>query len=186
MVKSKAKGENYMWESFVQIFTGPFSWLTITLICVGIVLCLVEAVMPGFGIFGILGIMCEVGAVVTNAIVSGDPIQVLILFLLVTLITLLIFLLFVRSARFGVLGKTPFVENRSSISVNYGKDQVKKLNELVGKEGIATTECRPIGKVRINQEIYEVRSKNTMIKKGEVVRVIEIEDTIIVVDKLSY
>ena len=175
-----------MWESFVQIFTGPFSWLTITLICVGIVLCLIEAVMPGFGIFGILGIMCEVGAVVTNAIVSGDPIQVLILFLLVTLITLLIFLLFVRSARFGVLGKTPFVENRSSISVNYGKDQVKKLNELVGKEGIATTECRPIGKVRINQEIYEVRSKNTMIKKGEVVRVIEIEDTIIVVDKLSY
>ena len=175
-----------MWESFVQIFTGPLSWLTITLIGLGIVFCIVEAVIPGFGIFGILGIMCEVGAVVTNAIVSGDPIQLLILFFLVTLITLLIFLLFVRSARFGVLGKTPFVENRASISENYGKEQAKKLSELVGKEGITTTECRPIGKVRINQEVYEVRSKNSMIKKGEVVRVVEIEDAMIVVDKLSY
>ena len=35
-----------MWESFVQIFTGPLSWLTITLIGLGIVFCIVEAVVP--------------------------------------------------------------------------------------------------------------------------------------------
>ena len=175
-----------MWQNFVEIFTGPFSWLTITLIVIGIVLCVIEASIPGFGVFGICGILCEVGAIVTNAIVSGDPIQVLILFLLVTLIVLLIFLLFVRSARFGVLGKTPIVENRPSISENYGKEQEQKLKELVGKEGIATTECRPIGKVRINQDTYEVRSKSTMIKKGEVVKVVSIEDSTIIIDKLSY
>ena len=175
-----------MWESFIEIFTGPFSWITITLMVVGIVLCIIEAAMPGFGVFGILGIICEVGAVVTNAIVAGDPIQVLILFLLVSLITLLIFLVFVRSARFGILGKTPLVEKRTSISENYGAEQEKELNELVGKEGIVTSSCRPIGKVRINQDVYEVRSNSALINKGEVVKVVAIEDMAIIVDKISY
>ena len=122
-----------MWESFVQIFTGPLSWLTITLIGVGIVLCIVEATIPGFGIFGILGILCEVGAVVTNAIVSGDPIQVLILFLLVTLITLLIFLIFVRSARFGVLGKTPLLKIVLQSQKTMAKNKKRNLMNLLAK-----------------------------------------------------
>lgn len=175
-----------MWANFVEIFTGPMSWLTITLMVVGMILCLIEAIVPGFGIFGILGILCEVGAVVTNAIVSGDPIQVLILFLLVTLVTLLIFLLFVRSAKFGVLGKTPFVENRTAIAVDYGKEQEEKLKQLLGKEGITTTECHPTGKIRINQDFYEVRSKGSMIQKGEVVKVIDVDDSVLIVEKITY
>ena len=175
-----------MWESFVEIFTGPMAWLTIVLMIVGIVLCIVEALMPGFGVFGVLGILCEIGAVVNNAICSGDPIQALILFLLVALIVMLIFLIFVRSAKFGILGKTPLVENRTSISTNYGKEQREKLLELVGREGITITECRPVGKIRLNQDVYEVRSKNTMIQKGEVVKVVDIDDVEIIVDKINY
>lgn len=175
------------WAEFVGIFTGEFAWLTITLMAVGMILCIIEAVVPGFGIFGISGILCEVAAVVVNATVcKGSPLQVFILILLITLVTLLIFLLFVRSARFGLLGKTPIIENKTAIPKDYGENTEQKLKQLIGKEGITITECRPVGKMRIGEEIYEVSSKDTLIAKGDVVKVVEVEDSIIYVSKIVY
>mgnify|MGYP001625090626 CR=1 FL=1 len=175
------------WTEFVNIFVGEFAWLTITLMVLGMILCIIEAVVPGFGIFGISGIVCEVGAVVVNAtLCNGTPMQVFILILLITLFTLLIFLLFVRSARYGLLGKTPIVENKTAIPNDYGKQDQAKLKELIGKEGILITECHPIGKMRIGDVIYDVSSKDAMIAKGVVVKVIAVEDAIIYVNKAVY
>ena len=175
------------WNEFVSIFTGEFAWLTILLMVVGMVLCIIEAIVPGFGIFGISGILCEVGAVVVNAtLCNGSPLQVLILILIITLVTLLIFLLFVRSARFGLLGKTSIVENKSSIPSDYGKEDTQKLKELIGKEGILVTECHPVGNVRIGDEVFEVSSKGGIIPKGDVVKVVAVENNIIYVSKITY
>lgn len=175
------------WSEFASIFVGEFAWLTITLMVVGMVFCVIEAIVPGFGIFGILGIMCEVAAVVVHAtLCSGTPMQILILILLIVLVTLLIFLLFVRSARYGLLGKTPLVENKTAIPTNYGEKETEKLKSLIGKEGITTTECKPLGKMRIGEDIYEVCSKNSLILKGDVVKVVDVEDSIIYVSKITY
>ena len=175
------------WAEFVNIFVGDFAWLTITLMVAGFVLCIVEAMFAGFGVFGVSGILCEVGAVVVHAtLCKGSPIQVLILVLLITLVTLLIFLLFVRSARFGLLGKTPIIQNKTAIPNNYGKDDQDNLKKLIGKEGIIISECRPVGKLRINDNVYEVCSKDSLIAKGEVAKIIDVEDTIIYVSKLTY
>ena len=175
------------WAEFVNIFVGEFAWLTITLMVVGFILCIIEAVMPGFGVFGISGMVCEVAAVVIHAtLCKGSPIQILILILLITLITLLIFLLFVRSARFGLLGKTPMVQNKTAIPNNYGKETQENLKKLIGKEGIIINECRPVGKMRINESVFEVSSKDSLIAKGEVARVVEVEDAIIYVSKITY
>lgn len=175
-----------MWNDFIAIFTSSFSWLTITLMAVGLVFCVIEAIVPGFGVWGVLGILCEIASVVVHAVFSADPAQVIILFLIITLLVLLIVLLFVRSARFGLLGKTPIVENKTAIPIDYVKQADKELAGLVGKEGITITSCKPVGKMRLNQDVYEVYSKGTMIEKGEVVKVVEIEDATIYVDKLSY
>ena len=175
------------WSEFTAIFTGEFAWITSVLMVLGMILCIIEAIVPGFGIFGISGILCEVASVVVHATVcKGTPMQVLILILLITLVTLLIFLLFVRSARFGLLGKTPIVENKTAIPNDYGAKDEEKLKSLIGKEGIVITECRPIGKIRIGEDTYEVSSKGTMIAKGDVVRIVSIEDTIIYVSKIVY
>ena len=176
-----------VWTEFVNIFTGEFAWLTITLMAIGIVLCIVEALIPGFGFFGIAGIVCEIGAVVIHAtLCQGTALQILILILLMTLVTLLIFLLFVRSAKFGLLAKTSIVENKTSIPHDYGAKEEKKLRELIGKEGILLTECKPIGKMRLNQETYEVSARDVLIEKGEVVKVVDVEDNIIYVSKITY
>ena len=175
------------WEEFVSIFTGEFAWLTIILMVVGMVLCIIEAIVPGFGIFGISGILCEVAAVVVNAtLCQGSPLQVLILILIMTLVTLLIFLLFVRSARFGLLGKTSIVENKSSIPSDYGKEDAQKLQDLIGKEGILVTECHPIGNIRIGDQVLEVSSRGGIIPKGDVVKVVAVENNVIYVSKITY
>lgn len=175
------------WNEFVEIFVGEIAWLTITLMVIGIVLCIIEAIIPGFGIFGVSGIACEIASVIVHAtLCKGSAIQIIILVALITLVTLLIFLIFVRSARYGLLGKTPIVENKTTIPVNYGQKDSEKLKSLIGKEGITITECRPIGKMRIGEDIYEVCSKNVLINKDEVVKIVEIEDATIYVAKISY
>ena len=177
------------WNNFVEIFTGEFAWLTITLMVLGIIFCVVEAVIPGFGFFGIMGILFEIGAVLVHAFLCDglkNPLQMLILIVMIVLIVLLIFLLFVRSARFGLLGKTAIVENRTAVPTDYGRKEQEEMKELLGKEGITTTDLRPIGKVRIGEETIEVCSKNGLVTRGEVVKVVAVEDNIIYVSKIVY
>ena len=82
------------WREFMDIFTGEMAWLTISLMVLGLVLCMIEALVPGFGVFGAFGILCEAASVVVHAtLCKGTAIQIVILVLLLTLITLLIFLL---------------------------------------------------------------------------------------------
>lgn len=177
-----------LWKEFEQIFIGQFAWLTVTLMVIGLILCLVEAIIPGFGFFGISGIICEIASVVVHALLcKGSAVQVVILVLLLLLLTLLLFLIMVRSAKHGILGKTPLVENNTAIPVNYGEKDEEKLKSLIlGKEGITLTDLHPVGKIRINQDVYEVCSKGSLIQKGEVVKVVDIEDSIIYVSKLNY
>ena len=160
--------------------------IIIALLVLGLIFCIVEAVIPGFGVFGILGIASEVGAVVYHAIVSKDALQVLILVAFLLLITLLIFLFLVRSARFGLLGKTPFIEKATALPLNYDKDIEVLKDELLGREGIVIVECRPVGKIKIGEtSTLEVLSKSGMVEKGAVVKIVEVEGPKIFVEKVE-
>lgn len=177
------------WNDFAEIFVGEYAWLTITLMVLGIILCIIEAVIPGFGFFGIAGILCEVGAVLVHAFLCNGiehPLQILILIVMIVLVVLLIFLLFVRSARFGLLGKTPIVENNTAIPKDYGQKDQDKLKSYIGKEAITLTECKPLGKIRICDEIIEVSTKGGLISKGEVVKIVAVEDNVVYISKLTY
>ena len=170
------------WSEFVDIFTGEFAWITIVLMVAGLILCLIEAILPGFGIFGTFGILCEVASVIVHAtLCNGTAIQIIILVLLLTLVTLLIFLLVVRSARYGLLGRTPLVDNSTAVPINYAEQEDERLREFIGKEGALVTDCKPMGKAKIDGEIIEVCSKDSVIAKGQKIKVVDIEDSIIYV-----
>lgn len=176
---------NSFWAEVGSLFT-QMHWAVITLLALGVVFCIIESIVPGFGIFGILGIMCEMGAVIIHAIVSGSAIQVFFLILLVLLVTGLLFLLFVHSAKYGLLAKSAIVENKSAIPTDYKEKAEKELKVLIGQEGLALTECRPVGKIRIGENTYEAQAKGLLIQKGEVVKVVAIEDARIMIDKITY
>ena len=40
--------------------------------------------------------------------------------------------------------------------------------------------------MRINEEVFEVSSKDSLIEKGEVAKVVAVEDAIIYVNKITY
>ena len=170
------------WGEFVDIFTGEYAWVTIVLMVVGLVLCLIEAILPGFGIFGSCGIICEVASVIVHAtLCKGTAIQIIILVLLLTLVTLLLFLIVVRSARYGLLGRTPLIDNSTAVPINYVQKEDERLREFIGKEGVLLTDCKPMGKAKIDGEIIEVCSKDSVIAKDQKVKVVDIEDSIIYV-----
>ena len=170
---------------FVSLFT-QMHWIVALLLSLGIALCIIEAIIPGFGIFGIFGVLSVIGGVITHAIISGSALQVLILLVLLMLIVGLLFLLFIRSAKYGLLAKSAIVENKSSIPKDFKEKTEKELSSLIGMEGLTLTECKPVGKIRVGQNTYEAQAKSTIIQKGEVIKVVSIEDARIIIDKLTY
>ncbi len=170
-----------MWQEVINLFTTT-SWIVWVLISVGFVLCIVEGIVPGFGVFGIVGIMCEVAAVVCQVIFTNSVPQVLLLILFAALATVLIFLIFVFSAKHGIMGKTALVENKPAVPYNYGVD--KRFTKLIGKRGVTVSDCRPVGKVKLEGRIMEAISVGSMIEKGSQIRVVKIKDNTIYIDKV--
>lgn len=170
-----------MWEELAQLFTS-MQWYVILMLCVGLVLLFIELFIPGFGVFGISGLVCIAGGIVTHAVITQSIVQVLGLILIFSLIIIILFLILIRSARYGLLGKTPFVENKTAVPVNYQNQS--EFAFLVGKAGVAVTDMRPAGKILIDDKVYEGIEKNAdMVEKGERIKVVEVEGIKIVVEK---
>ena len=171
-----------MWEEIGKLFT-QMSWIVIVLLVVGIVFCIIEGIIPGFGFFGIFGIICEVAGVIVHAIFSASVIQVLFLVLIMAVATTLLFLIFVFSAKHGILGSTPLIENKPSVPYNYGVD--KNLIKLIGKRGVVIEECHPVGKIKIEGRLMEALSAKGVIEPSSTVRVIKIKDNNLYIEKLE-
>lgn len=170
-----------MWAEFTQIFTS-MQWYVILLLCVGLTLIFIEFFVPGFGVFGISGLLSLAGGIVTHAVLTKSIVQVLGLVLIFSLVLIIIFLLFVRSARFGLLSRSPFVEKKTAVPVNFEKES--QFKDLVGKIGIVVAPLRPTGKILIDGKVYECICETAdMVENDEYVKVISVEGIKIIVEK---
>ena len=170
-----------MWAEFTQIFTS-MQWYVIVLLCVGVLFMFIELFVPGFGFFGISGLGSIAAGIVTHAVLTKSIIQVIGLMLIFSLVLIIIFLLFVRSARFGLLGKTPLVEKKTAVAVDY--DKKSEFNNLIGKVGVAITPLRPSGKFMIEEKVYDgIAQSGELIEIDEYVKVINVEGNKIIVEK---
>lgn len=178
-----------MWNEFILNFSSVLGIISLCLIVAGTIFCVIEGVIPGFGVFGILGVSFEVIGIVLYAVqaylnkTSALPVFLLIIFLSLGIIIL--FLLIVRSAKHGLLGKSPLVENKTAIPKDYGQSDMQLCEKLLKKQGKLICECRPIGKALIDDEIYEVYAKNQFLDNGQEVEVVEIVGTKILVEKIN-
>ena len=141
-----------MWAELSQLFTS-MQWYVILILCIGILFVFIEFFVPGFGFFGISGLTCIVAGIVTDAVLTKSIVQVVALVLIFSLVLIIVFLLFIRSARFGLLGKTPFIEKKTAVPTDYA--QKSEFANLVGEIGVAVTPLRPSGKFMIDEKVYE-------------------------------
>lgn len=162
-----------MWNDFIALFSG-YGAIPMIIMFAGVILCIVEVFVPGFGIFGILGGIFSVGGIVARSIMGASFAQILYMILVDVSLVCLSIILMIVSTRCGFIRHSSLVESKTSISVNYGKDN-KQLLKMLGKTTFATTEFRPTGKFNYNGETYDATTYGEFIQKGEKIQIVEVK-----------
>jgi membrane-bound serine protease (ClpP class) len=179
---------------------GMANWWEIGAILLGIVFIMLEIfVLPGFGIFGIIGLVALFGGLIGTFIPNGagisDPgtgavaLKGMVTILL-ALFTAGIGMYFV-SKHFGslpLLGRL-ILENRSDdereLSLTALMGDANDALVDVGDEGVTTTPLKPVGQAEINDRIVDVVSDLGFIDPGTPVRVISTGSMRVVVEPIS-
>ncbi len=167
------------------------SIIEIILFAAGVVLILVEIfAMPGFGVFGVLGILFMVaslfmGLIPPLPVISWDDVSFAIIQLASSLIASMLFIFILLK----FLPKTS-IWNRLILSSNISEKSGYTKSEpgfdhLLGATGTAYTSLRPSGTVIINSKRYDVVTGGEYIDHGSAIRVVQIEGSKVVVEKVD-
>ena len=160
--------------------TAMAAWIAGLLFFAGLILCFIEILTPGFGVFALSGVVCIVGSIF---LITPD-LTMAIKYLVIILGVLLICTPFVLK-RFS---KSKFFERlmvRERLTTEEGYTAAKKgQEEYVGHTGIAATALRPSGVMELQDGTrLDVVTRGDFIEKGEPVKVIRKEGTWLVVEK---
>jgi len=168
----------------------------ILIFIVGLILLVVEIfVIPGFGIFGIIGIVLIVASLVlamifninfdfslTSSITIFQKIAIVLASLTVGF-GISIWLgkkLILADTRFGSIAlKTEMTKETGYLSQGEG------LFHLVGKQGITTTLLRPSGKIEIENVSYDAISEFGHIERDTSIEVVKFENSQLIVKKIQ-
>jgi len=159
----------------------------IIIFIVGLILLAVEVlIIPGFGVFGILGIILMVCGLILslldNVIFDFGGVQPANVSQAVGTVLVSILLSFFLSiwassklfaSRSGIFSNFALHTTLSTERSYVGVDT--KDESLVGKTGIAHTVLRLSGKISVEGSVYDAMSEGAFIEKGEPVRVIRHE-----------
>ena len=151
------------------------------IICVlaGVILLIVEAFMPGFGVPGISGIILLLAGVAMTwyeygAMVGlGTTVAVLALVGVAISVSL-------KSASSGRLSKSDLILNDIETPPSENAD----MQLLVGKEGVVKNTLRPVGTAEFDCGKLHVTSDGEYVSEGQRVRIVRVEGTQIFVNKI--
>lgn len=159
----------------------------IAVFIVGIILIALEVfVIPGFGVAGVLGMICTLGALVL-VMLNNDfldfsfvPSSQVFVSIAVVMTGLLggIILMFFGGARLlnsNVFKRVSLQETQQS-DEGYTSSFYQKKS-LVGKKGVTYTVLRPSGKIEIEGNIYDAYTRGNYIGQGVDVEVVSDEGT---------
>lgn len=171
-----------MWESIATLFEG-FGAIAMIIFAVGIIFCIVEIFIPGFGVFGITGTVLIAGGIVMRYLLSYDIEQLIFMVLFVITIVFLAAIIMLYSAKHGMLYYSPFIEEKTSISTTYSQDN-KDFVKLLGKVAFCESNFTPAGKFVLEGDTYEARSYGEYIEKGTKIQVVEVSGNTIYIKKV--
>ena len=166
-------------DSFVRLFTEMNSW-TIVLFVLGIIFCAIEMFTPGFGFFGISGIVMIVLGIIVRMILGGDLYMLLYMILIALALFILTFWVFSRMITKGRLSKTALFHVDSAVPTG-NTEGTKDFAYLVGKNGVAITPLRPVGRATFGGETIDVIARDGFIEQNAKLTVLETEGSRVVV-----
>ncbi|GAB4384102.1 MAG: hypothetical protein Kow0022_05670 [Phycisphaerales bacterium] len=179
---------------------GMANWWELGAIAIGVLLILLEIfVLPGFGIFGVIGLVALFGGLVgtfipnegliPDASQTGDALRGVV-WIMLALMTAGVGMYFI-SKHFQSLPllsrlvlQDPHDEERElSLKEMIGGDAHRQLN--VGMTGVATTNLKPIGQAEFGERIVDVMSDLAFVRAGTPVRIVSVEPTRVVVEPIE-
>ena len=173
-----------MGQEIAEIFTS-MPWYIILPLCLGVLFLFIECFIPDFGFFGITGLVCLVGGIIANAVLTKSIAQTLFLIALFTVVLFILFLIFIRSAKYGLISKTPFVETKTAVPIDYADKNKNKYKDLIGQRGVAITPFTPSGKFMIDDQVYDGITRGEALDKDCVIKVIDVEGNKIEIEKVE-
>lgn len=158
--------------SLLQIL-GPAAVPTLACLAVGLIMLIIELFTPGFGISGIVGLICLAAAVLMQFAWGNTRVATYLLAIILVIILLAI-LWFVRSFQHGRLSRSFLVLN-DSIDGASTPDVTAAKSDLIGKRGVTLTPLRPSGIALIAEKRLDVMATGTFIPEGRAVEVVNAE-----------
>ncbi|HHO55193.1 MAG TPA: nodulation protein NfeD [Trueperaceae bacterium] len=163
-------------------FATPATTLDVMLILIGGILLVLELlVIPGFGIAGILGLAAIAVAVIK---IFPDGYQWVYVLGYTTIfgaiLTIILFWLLPNSRFMKLFALNTDLGNKDNL--NYKK--TLNFDQLLGKEGLATSDLRPAGLATIDNHRVDVVTEGDYISNGSKIKVIDVSGTRIVVKKV--
>lgn len=146
-------------------------WI-IVLGILGLLLVFAEMLIPGFGVFGVIGSLVLLGTSVLSYMTYGEMALILTVIILVAAFVLLI----VIAKKSGLYEK--FILHDKQEEQDFDEST---LEGLCGAEGVTLTVLRPFGIAEFAGKRVDVCSKGEFINKGERVRVIEVKGKTVMV-----
>jgi len=156
--------------------------LIIALIALAMFLFLMEILTPSFGLLGIMGAGALVGAIVTGF--SLHPALGWTLLVSLPVLALIYIVVLVKRLPSSRLGRKVFLGKAPGGS-GKGTPKAAGFEALIGSEGVAATDLRPAGKIRIDGRRIEARAESNMIDRDRPVRVIDATGTEVVVREVE-
>lgn len=151
--------------------------IIVFLIFLGIVLLLIEfTILPGITIAGIGGLLLFAYSIYLAFTSYGT----LVGFITLGFVLIVSPVLVVKLFR-GKSGKKMVLHTVLSGFTNEINEEKVKIGDI----GITVGRLAPMGKIKVNDEVVEVKSTGTFIDPGEKVRIIHIEKSLITVEPLN-
>jgi membrane-bound ClpP family serine protease len=142
----------------------------------GLLLLIIEAFLPDFGVVGIIGIIC---ALIGIFLTAESVLQGIVMFLILIAFVVIVLLIGIRVATKGKLSKKLII--RDTQSTDNGYVGVKDMSSYVGKTGKALTILRPSGTGLFDGEKLDVVTDGSFIEEGKKIIIDTVEGIRIVV-----
>ena len=168
-------------------------WLEVVLFLAGVGLIVAEVtVVPGFGIFGISGILCVVASIFLAMFrfppqgfdfdysrMSG-AVHNMAWALVIGVVGMFIIARSIHSSRIWRR-----VSLGDELAADQGYTSFDDQSSYVGQEGVLLTDLRPVGTVRVGDKRLDALADGEFLNKGTKVRVIRIDGAQLVVEKVE-
>ena len=162
-----------------NILAGNSNWISLTFFVIGLILIVIEGMVPGFGLPGISGIIfIIIGIIMAMANLRVAVLSLSIAIILTTIVVIILVKLGYRSKIFNNI----ILSNK--LLKDKGYIPSEDMEHLLGEEGTALSDLRPIGFIEIGSNKYDALSDGGFIVRNDKIKVVKVEGSKIFVRRI--